>query len=335
MNPIYFPFTYVPQWVAETLAASFTRFIVYQPSGKTLPAEIQTWVEKEAMQVYVPVPADDETFTKVVRAFQAFARLHADGKNLRAAAFWGRQGGIPLYDDTATSQIVAALKKDQTADSKKADSDSLLQARVFLDFAQEFDRQNAELIRGLELNDRRSKELLKNLSADKDSALPGTPLTAEIRVDDPGEYMTPDRLQAWIELFMEDPADSELLVTSSPSVFNHLIENLPTAEMVFDSKALPAAAEYDNAFISWREEFLNQIKQLVESEGLAIDDAPAHLPRVDRFSAKPTLTLYRLPDCRPADLFAHIVKTPNVAKNKSKHRAGIRNALLGLIRRQH
>jgi hypothetical protein len=55
MKPIYFPFTYVPRWVAETLAACFKQFTVYQPSGRKLPAEMQPWVEANVMEVRLPV----------------------------------------------------------------------------------------------------------------------------------------------------------------------------------------------------------------------------------------------------------------------------------------
>ena len=131
-------------------------------------------------------------------------------------------------------------------------------ARVFLDFAQQFDRQSDELNQGLGVNKRRSHDLLEKLSGEKDTGLPVTPLTAEIKVDDPGEYMALDRLQAWLRLFMIDPVDSGLFVTSSPAVFNHLIENLAAAQKVLQSEGLPVMGAKDDTAIIRRDSFKNK-----------------------------------------------------------------------------
>ena len=58
VKPIYFPYTYVPQWVAETLAACFKQFTVYQPSGRKLPSEMQPWIDANVMELRVPVQVE-------------------------------------------------------------------------------------------------------------------------------------------------------------------------------------------------------------------------------------------------------------------------------------
>ena len=331
IEPIYFPFTYVPQWVAEAFAASFKQFWVYQPSAKDLPAEMQTWVGKNAMNVCVPVTAEDKNFAEVLRAFNRFAHLHTDGKNLRTVAFWNRDGAIPFYDENSTSHIAADLKKDPTNKTGPADSDLLLRARVFLEFAQEFDRQNAEIQQELSMADRHSKDLLKSLGGPTENASPVTRLTAEIKVDDPGEYMTQDRLQAWIRLFMEKPIDSGFLVTSSPAIFNDLLDTLTTAEKLLESETLPANAASDEATIARRETFLAQIRNLIESEVAADEDAFACEPRPENHAPQCLLTLYRLPGCNPAQLLAPFLKGPNRVENNSRQMPEIKSTLLGLV----
>jgi hypothetical protein len=331
IEPIYFPFTYVPQWVAEAFAYSFKQFWVYQPSAKDLPAEMQTWVGKNAMNVCVPVTAEDKNLAEVVRAFNRYAHLHADGKNFRTVAFWNRDGAVPFFDETSASHIAADLKKDPTQKTGLADSDSLLRARVFLEFAQEFDRQNAEIQQELSITDRHSKDLLKNLSVRTDNASPVTRLTAEINADDPGEYMTQDRLQAWIRLFMEKPVDSGFLVTSSPSIFNDLVGNLTTAEKLLEFETLPANAAHDEATLARRKKFLGQIRNLIESEVAAGEDAFAHEPRPKNHAAQCLLTLYRLPGCNPAQLLTPFLTTPHRAANNSRQMPEIKSTLLGLV----
>ena len=333
IKPIYFPFTYVPRWVAEIFAAGFQHFYVYQPSGKELPAEMQTWVKKNAMKVCVPVPAEDKNFTEVVRAFQQFARLHADVRDLKSAAFWNQQDAIPFFDETSASQIVADLKKGREPHTGLAHPEALLRSRVFLEFAQEFDRQNDELQQELEDTDRRSEELLKNLSGQKDNDPALTRLTAEIRFDDPGDYMPQDRLQAWIRLFLEKPIDSGFLVTSSPTIFNSLVENLVPNEKLCEFKELPTLAANDDALMAWRETFYHQIKNGIESEGSFAENAFAIRPPLPEHAAHFKLTLYRLPGSTPTQSFTRLLKSPNGDQNKFNQTPDIKNTLIGLIER--
>ena len=236
MKPIYFPFTYVPQSVARALAAIFGGFIVYQPSGKKVPDEMQPWVEADVMEVHVPDQTDDQAIEKVVKDFRSFASLHADSKDLKTAAFLGQQSTIPFFDETSTSRIISDLKKGGSSDSAETVSDPLFCARVFLDFAQEFDRKGDELNRGLGVHEQQSFELLKTLKGETEIDPASLAPAAGSRIDDPGEYMTMARLQAWALLFNKDPADSGLFVTSSESVLNQLMAKVPAAEKLFNPR---------------------------------------------------------------------------------------------------
>ncbi|MBT8331448.1 MAG: hypothetical protein KJP06_03875, partial [Deltaproteobacteria bacterium] len=278
IQPIYFPFTYVPQWVAEIFAAGFQHFYVYQPSGKALPAEMQMWVEKKALNVCVPVPAEDKNFSEIVRAFQQFAQQHADVRDLKSAAFWNRRGAIPFFDDTSASQIIADLKKGREPDSGPAQPGALLRARVFLEFAQEFDRQNAELQQELDDTNLRSEALLKNLTGQKDDEPALARLIAEIKSDDPGDYMPLDRLLAWTRLFLKKSIDSGFLVTSSPTIFNTLLESLVPNEKLFEFNGLPTLASNDDTLTAWRNAFYSQIKNGIETKDSFAGDAFAQTP---------------------------------------------------------
>jgi hypothetical protein len=331
MKPIYFPFTYVPQWVAETLTAWFKQFTVYQPSGRKLSAEMQPWVETNMMEVRVPVQTEDDALAKMVNDLQAYASLHDDSKHLQTAALGGRHGAIPFFGESAVSRIVTEVKKSSRARSAATDPDPLFCARVFLEFAHEYDRQSDELSQGLDVNDRRSRDLLKELGGKKENGLPATPLTAEIRVEDPAEYMALDRFQAWLRLYMIDPVQSGLFVTSSPSVFNHLIEDLAAAEKIIESEGLPRVGAKDDA-TTWRDSFLKKLKQLVENKCSAAHtflDNP--LPDPQRLNV--VLTLYRVPG-RPANLFPRIFQGQEADTARPDPGAEFTHTLIGLIARQ-
>jgi hypothetical protein len=334
VKPIYFPYTYVPQWVAETLAACFKQFTVYQPSGRKLPSEMQPWIEENVMEVRVPVQTKDETLAKMAKELRAFAGLHDDSKNLKTAVFWGQQGAIPCFGESTVSRIVSDVKKSSRIASAEADFDPLFCARVFLDFAQEFDRQSAELNRDLGVNDRLSRDLLKEISGERENGLPVTPLNAEIRIEDPTEYMTPDRLQAWLRLFMIDPVDSGLFVTNSPAVFNHVIENLAAAQKVIQFEGLPVTNTKDDCASIWRDSFLKQLKQLIENRGAAAEDPFGDMPLPQDQRSNVGLTLYMVSGQGPLDTFKPIFEDQNIGPLIPDQSAEAGNTLIGLIDRR-
>jgi hypothetical protein len=334
MKPVYFPYTYVSRWVAQALAACFQHFIVYWPSNTKVPHGMQPWVEANVVEVRLPVQTDDQAIKRVIEDFRSFASLHQNSKEIKTAAFLRQLGSVPFFDETAVSQIVRDVKKNIKSETNDKNFDPMFCAQVFLHFAQEFDRQRDELSQELGIYDQRSQELIKNLRGLDAIDSSATGSAAEIKADDPGEYMALDRLQAWARLFLEDPVDSGLFVTSSQSVFNHLIERQPAAEKIIQSAELPAVPPEEDALITWRHGFLKQIEQLIETGG----SKPAHgftdIPRAETAGAKVALTLYRLPGRSSGDLFASILETQPSHKIKSQLSVKSKNTLLGFVERQ-
>jgi hypothetical protein len=333
MKPIYFPFTYVPQWVAKALAACFERFIVYQPSGRSLPAKMQAWIEAHIMDVHVPVENDEEALLKTVKDLQAYASLHDDGKHSQSTAFGGPHGAIPFFGESAVSRIVLQVKNGSRTAHGATDIEPLFCARVFLEFAHEFDRHNDELSQGLGIYDQRSRDLLEQISGEKRSGLPPTPLTAEIRVEDSTEYMALDRFQAWLRLYMIDPIESKFFVTCSPTIFNHLIENLAGAEKVLQSEVLPCKGAEDDATLFWRDGFLKRMAQLVETQGAAAEQPHGNRPLPDDRRSNVRLTLYRVPG-HPVNLFSGIFQGQEINTAEADPGLDFTHTLIGLIVRQ-
>jgi hypothetical protein len=334
IKPTYFPYTYVPQWVAEALAACFKQFTVYQPSGRKLPSEMQPWIDANVMEVRVPVKTEDDALAKMAKEFRAFAGLHDDSKNLKTAVLGGQQGAIPCFGESTVSRIVSDVKKSSRSASDLADFNPVFSAQVFLDFAQEFDRQSAELNRDLGVDKRHSRDLLKEISGEKENSLPATPLCAEIKVEDPAEYMALDRLQAWLRLFMIDPVDSGLFVTSSPAVFNHLIENLTDSQMVMQAEGMPVNGAKDDAVISWWDSVLIQMKQLIENRQVAAEHTFGDVPLPQDQRSNVRLTLHLMSGQGPTDIFSRIFEAQNSDTLKPNHCAEAGNTLIGLIDRR-
>ena len=331
MKPIYFPFTYVPHGVAQALAACFQRFIVYQPSGKKIPDEMLPWVDANRMEVRVPDQTDDQAIEAVVKDFRSFASLHNDSGNLKTAAFLGQHSATPFFSESSTSRIVSDLKKGVSTDSAQRGSDPLFCARVFLGFAQDFDRQGAELNRGLGVHAQQSCALLKTLKGETEIDSGANPLGAENKVDDSGEYMALARLQSWALLFQNDPVGSGLFVTSSKSVFNQLTAKLPAFKKILQSAGLPAVEIEDRTFNSWRDSFLKHLARLGETDGSASQNIGVDLPLNSGGGTNVRLTLYLVPGKMPWDFFAQYLETRHLPKKQPEQKAKFKNTLVGLI----
>ena len=331
IKPIYFPFTYIPQGVAHALAACFQRFIVYQPSGKKVPGEMQPWVDANLMEVRVPGQTDDQAIEKVVKDFRSFASLHNGSGNLKTAAFLGRHSAVPFFSETSTSRIVSDLKKGGSTDSTETGSDPLFWARVFLGFAQDFDRQGAELNRGLGVHEQQSCALLKTLKGETEIDSAANHFGAESKVDDPGDYMALARLQSWALLFQNDPVGSGLFMTSSKSVFNQLMAKLPAFEKILQSEGLPAVEIKDKGFNSWRDSFLKYLARLVETRWSASQDVGADLPGNSGDGTNVMLTLYLVPGKMPWDFFSQYLETRQLPKKQPNQKAKFKNTLVGLV----
>ncbi|MCK5419939.1 MAG: hypothetical protein KAI93_15555, partial [Desulfobacterales bacterium] len=309
----------------------FQRFIVYQPSGKKVPDEMQSWVETNVMEVRVPDQTDDQMIEKVVKDFRSFASLHYDSKNLKTAALLGQHGAIPFFSETSTSRIVSDLKTGGSSDSAETGSDPLFCARVFLGFAQDFDRQGDELNQGLDVHAQQSFELLKTLKGETEIDSAAIPLATESEVDDPGEYMALARLQAWALLFQKDPVGSGLFVTSSKSVFNQLMARVPATEKIFQSAGLPADKNKDQAFNAWRDSFLKHLNGLSETHWSASKEIGVDLPLKNDGGTDFKLTLYLVPGQIPGDFFAQYLEARHPPKKQPNQKAKFKNTLVGLV----
>jgi hypothetical protein len=334
MKPIYFPYTYVPQWVAQALATCFEHFMVCGPAGTNVPHEMPTWVDSKVMEIRSPLQIDGQAIKRVVEDYRSFARLHQSSKEIKTTAVLKQQESVPFFDEMAVSQIVSEVKKNIESETSNKDFDALFCAQVFLHFAQEFDRQRDELSQGLGICDQRSQELIKSLRGPDAIEPLASAHAAEIKFDEPGEYMVLDRLKAWVRLFMADPVDSGLFVTSSQSVFNHLMESQPDAEMIIESAELPAVRPEDGAFLTWRDRFLKQIQDLIETEGSEPEHDLANIPRFATAGSNVALTLYRLPARSWRDLFAPILGTQSNHINQSQLTLKSKNIMFGFFERQ-
>ncbi len=302
MKPIYFPFTYIPDAVAEAVAACFGQFIVYRPSKDKVPEEMQQRVHQGVLELRVPVTAHEKELKAAVKNYLDWANLHLRDTAEKPVDLKSRLSGLPFFDDLSSSKILADIKENIQGGSTRKTSDPTLTARIFLCLAQEFDRQNQEAALELYRYHQKNTHLIRQLKMEDDPLADElqTPLPPDLLAD----YMVSDRMRAWTRIFRRDPDESGLFVTHSPAVMAYLLERSPTAVRVVHLESIPLDIGETTAGESWREDLAFNLIRWTQGEqppAAAVSEEGVKLPAAE---TAVSLDVYLVPHQSPAEFFA-------------------------------
>ena len=333
MIPIYFPFTYVSDPVAESLSACFGQFIVYRPLDENLTAQLQFWTDRGVADVRVPAAGNEAELITAINNYKTWADLHQDGSRGKAAILRSHMDRVPFFNELSTRKIAEDIKANIPVDSDTQPPDFVLAARIFLYFAQEFDRQNQELTDDLIHHQQQEADLIRQLKMEED------PVAVELRnvpgqLPDPfADYMIPDRLESWTRIFCRDQDLAGLFVTHSTAVLEHLLERASTATRVMHLKSIPAGKHPNAVRKSWQERLALNLVRLVEqnpadvsSESMASLDFPADDNTV-------SLSVYRVPDQTPYEFFTRCAGMDRPPVDAPDCNGKYRNTLIALVQR--
>ena len=331
MKPTYFPFTYVSDSVAEALSACFRQFIVYRPLNENPTEQMQLWINRGAADVRVPVAGNENELKTAVKNFQIWADLHREGSREQAAILRSHMDQVPFFNELSTRKIVEDIKANIPGDSDTQPPDFFLTARIFLYFAQEFDRQNQELTDDLIHHQQQETELIRQLKMESDPLAAEFQHSAMQQPDSFADYMVSDRLAAWTRIFCRDPEISGLFVTNSTAVLEHLLDRVSTVTRIMHSESIPSGKLKQDERVSWQERLGLELVRLVEQNQI---DAgcesmePLDLPAADNTIS---LSIYRVQDQTPYQFFAHcadIDRPPAIAPDRSNK---FRSTLIALV----
>ena len=331
MKPIFFPSTYVSESVAQALDTCFGQFIVYQPLSEKIPCQMVPWLEKGILDVRVPVKNDQDELKTLVNNYQNWADLHIDGSGLKFPYLKTWTDATPFFNATSTSQVVADIKKQVCGKTDAQGPEPLLTARLFLYLAQEFDRQNQEVVQDLKRHHQQEKELLRTLKME-DDVLSGEFQLKEAQLpDNSSDFMAKDRLEAWTRILLADPYDSGLFITSAPAVFQELLDKTATAEKLLYFKRLPLCSDPPSDVTSWRHKLTAELAQIIGDERPPTDFRPSDMPDCPSDEQTISLRIFLAMGENPRDFFTRCSdlkpcsrETPGVSDN-------IKNTLFGLI----
>ena len=331
MKPIFFPSTYVPDSVAQALTACFGQFIVYQPLAGNIPEQMRPWIEKGILDIRVPVTADRKELEAVVKNYLSWADFHLTGSGLKPPFLQTWKEAIPFFKASAPSQVVADIKEQVHGKPASRALDPTVEARLFLYFAQELDRQNQEVARDLKRHRQQETELIRQLKMEDDS------LTAEFQkeeiqiADNSADYMVLDRLEAWTRNFLNDTDISGIFITHIPAILQDLLDKTPAAEKLLSLETIPICTAMSAEFAPWRQKLVADLAHIVEHKWAPTTVRPSDRPGFPAAPKTVSLSVYLAPDEMPRDFFSRCAQIQPPDRNASYPGGGLNNTLLGLI----
>lgn len=328
MNPIYFPFTYIPKSVGKALSACFRQTAVYQISGTKIPNEMQELSRAGILDIRIPVEVSGEFFDNVLKDYRGWINTH---QGMETAVLKTMANEIPFFDETASSRIRADLRKTGKQIPSIEKPDPLFQAKLFLFMAQELDLQNTGLDRDLMDIEAMEDDFMKDLKGENDNDQAWIVARKEWDTDDPGHYMTKERLKAWALLMQQDPEVFGLFVTTSRSVVEHIIDTVPEMEEVIRLDAIPMGVDEHETLSSWQDDLMETLEKLAfENWPIPMDDME-NPPEISGEEKNVTLTLYMVPGKTSQEFFAECIGTDVFQAESEKTGLRFKNTLIGLI----
>lgn len=304
MAPVYFPFTHVSPPAAALLEACFHRTAVYQPLAETASPDLKDGAASGRFDLRIPVNTDSGRVLALLDEFQAWAGLH-EGKDLKS--FTTRGGRVPFFDDTAAHRLSADIRQRAGGTTAAtASADPLFDARVFLALAQEFDRRQGDVQRGLAACREMEQKLIQDLIGAPEAPELGLGGGPALWTEEPGGHMTEKRLEAFARLAREDAADDRVFVTTSRAAFEAVLERIGAGREVLRITQMPVPEP--GAAEAFRNELASHLASLLE--GPAASPETVDFPRTEGGAERLSLTVHRADIGRTAFLDALLAPAP-------------------------
>lgn len=327
MKPIYFPFTYISEPVLEALSVFFKQIIVYQPSSLNIPESMQKPANSSLLEIRIPVKGDENKIDDILKDYKNWANIHQGSE---MAFLKTKPDIIPFFGEFSTSQIKADIKKKKQKQQNEKKQDTLLNARIFLHIAQEFDAQNWEIDKDLLSLEEKSVNLIDNLKGKDELSFKGNDREPALKIDHQSDYMTIDRIIAWTHLMQYDQDMSGLFITNNRSAIEHLIEKTPEAKIVLNIDSTPLTNSDDEKREKWQNS-LNEQLELILGDSLPASEGIKIKSPFDKDDGKKvSLTLYLVPGESPYKFFTRSAwhKTPAEEIN---NKTALNNTLIGFV----
>lgn len=327
MKPIYFPFTYVDKPAAEALGTCFRQTVVYQPSQQDVPEDMKTWVDAGLLEIRVPVSGDEKNMAAALKEYRNWVALHQGGAIEYLKLIRDK---IPFFDDTSISQIKANIQKKGSQKPEQKASEALFHARLFLQAAQEFDRQQNEISREMEMFEAMESDFIKHLTGENETFGAQVDETVGSVKEDLGLFMTAERLTAWNFLRKQDPMASGLYVTNSRSVFEELIDRLPDVRLAARFETIPVCEKKTEPFVNWQDNLLEFLVLLSNGRQVPVDGVK-NPPMISGAEKVVALQIYIASGESFHDLFGVRIENGSFQTDFQVQEMKLKNIMFGMI----
>ena len=314
INPIYFPFTHMPKFVADCLRTCFQMVTAYALSDRQADKKREQWLDAAGLEIRVPVQMDETVLDTIFADYRSWADLH---KGELLAYLKTQRDRIPFFQEQSLSQIVRDIKAGGTSSPSDVGPDTeyaehLLQTGLFLHAAEMYDMHIEETTDNLHRFERMEQDFVADLREKGDLLYRNISGNRTIAWEDTGYYMTTDRIRSWARLMLHDPISPALYITSSAAVVSHLQDRSEDMRVVLESTCIPVthpttAREGDLA--DWQDRLGDCLKNLMEGSWdpqSAPMDIPGPLTLPEDGGPAFNFALYRIPGQAPRDYFGDL-----------------------------
>ena len=328
MKPIYFPFTFISNQIVEALSACFKQTVLYQISKNHGPEKMLDSNKSDGIDIRIPVEGNEKKLDLILKDFSMWAYNHQGSE----ISFLKTQANnIPFFEESSSSQIMAEIKKKGDAHHPPENTDDCLNARVFLHLAQEYDQQNHTLDEEFLLLNAMEKDLMSNVKGENNDSRIKTLENQTMVTEDPGHFMTKERLENWAHLMQYDQQISAPLVTSSRSVFEYLLEKAPESEELIRFDAIPVLDSSIEEIATWQDELIEALEMIGTNDWSSsrtdIFKAPADI----ECDKKASLTLHLIPNEKPDEFFSRCTEHDLLYAKEKDHGAKFKHTIIGFI----
>ncbi|RZB34383.1 MAG: hypothetical protein SRB1_00151 [Desulfobacteraceae bacterium Eth-SRB1] len=330
MKPIFFPFTYISRPVAEALSNLFGKIVVYQPSHQKLPESMEELSQNGMLDIRVPVIKDKNIVDAMLKECMGWINLHQGNKGMIKEFFKAHKDTIPFFNDSLTLQIKADIQKRSRGGRQKIEPDSLLGAILFLHIAREFDMQNWEINQGVLNVEKMEQNLFENLKGENEFAQTAAG-TNRLIADDPGDYMTKDRIKAWSLIMQYDHDISGLFITNSRTAFDYLADKTPEAKIIYKFKLIPADKNSIGKTEKWRKSLVGRLEMLAENPWQDSDEIIKESGFIEESNEKVSMTFSLVPGEIPHDFFSRYAGIKPHKDIEITEDIKLKNTLIGLV----
>lgn len=295
MNIAYFPFTQVPERGAATAYRHFGRFALYTPVKGQEPQSVRFLAEKEWINRRCPILGDEALVINLCRSFRKWGAVHQ-----------GSAGGLKqfaesgFYNDQFAAEIRSEIIKFG-GDVSQQKPNPVLNARVFLQLAQEFDQQEFEIKRQLAAADTATKQLFDELRGEGLDTDQNAGTVAGV-ADDAGAFMAEARMTAWSLLAGMDEIALDAFLTHSRAILDLLSDRFPAMVHVGAVKAV-SGSETDDTNIS------DSIRRLARTPWEGRETMQREFGFMENSAAE--TDIYLIPDLPPAAVIRSFSDQPS------------------------